>query len=229
MNELGQALKIIFEKLAAFFDIFDLSFFVSGAVALGAIAFWIAEAKIHVPEVERWIKVSVFILGSYASGLICFAAARFIRQTLFKQRAVSDQLSTILAAHGLSESKAIQNYLQRSDVQGDWRLYIRFWAELRNAPDMAGPLNFLNRYWVMAATYDGVPFALIVWFIVLADCLLRGSKFDPIFDPIYILALLIIAALMSAACFHEASRYIHHQIENLVASIAEKRAKAGVE
>jgi hypothetical protein len=41
MSELGQALKIIFEKLATFFDIFDLSFFISGALALGAIVFWL--------------------------------------------------------------------------------------------------------------------------------------------------------------------------------------------
>jgi hypothetical protein len=225
MNELGQALKIIFEKLAAFFDIFDLSFFVSGAVALGAIVFWIAEFKIPVLQVERWLLVSILILGSYASGLICFAAARFIRQTLIRQP-TDDQLSTILAAHGLSESKAVQNYLQRPHrLRGQWRLYIRFWSDLRGVPDMAGPLNFLNRYWVMAATYDGVAFALIVWFIVLADCLLR-HKIQPILETA---ALLIIIALLSVACFHEASRYMHHQIENLVATIAAIKAKADVE
>jgi hypothetical protein len=247
MNELGQALKIIFEKLAAFFDIFDLSFFVSGAVALGAIVFWLHKKGFSDLPVERWLKVSIFILGSYAGGLICFAAARFIRQTLIiplfiraarsihkklfeKQkelklfgrkvklieRPFDDQLPAILDAHGLSQTTAIQDYLQRTRSEGEWRLYIRFWGELRNAPEMALPLSFLNRYWVMAATYDGVAFALIVWFIVFAHCLDFNLE---------TVALLIIVAFMSVVCFHEASRYIHHQRENLVATITEKRAK----
>jgi hypothetical protein len=37
MKELGEALKLIFEKIAGFFDIFDLSFFVSGAVSFAAL------------------------------------------------------------------------------------------------------------------------------------------------------------------------------------------------
>ena len=256
MSELGQALETIFEKLAAFFDIFDLSFFVSGAIALGAIVFGLHSNKIPEPQVEGWIKVSILILGSYASGLICFAAARFIRLTLcpavvdagaqlvhhesaegkshsiqnvrrsFMRRAVTERRLEVLKGHGLFESKAIQDYLQRSD--GDWRLYIRFWAELRNASEMAGTLNFLNRYWVMAATYDGVGFALIVWFIVLAHCLLiLDNPLKPY--PTVALVIILAVALMSAACFKEASRYTKYQFEELVAAIAANRARADVE
>ena len=83
MNELGQALKIIFEKVGAFFDIFDLSFFVSGAAALGAIAFWLASIGVREPpQLEGWLKVAILILGSYASGLLCFAAGRLVRSHL---------------------------------------------------------------------------------------------------------------------------------------------------
>ena len=41
MKGLGDALKIIFEKIGAFFDLFDLSFFVSGAACIGAALFWL--------------------------------------------------------------------------------------------------------------------------------------------------------------------------------------------
>jgi hypothetical protein len=50
MSELGQGLKTIVEKLAAFFDIFDLSFFVSGAIPLGAIVFWLNSNKFANPK-----------------------------------------------------------------------------------------------------------------------------------------------------------------------------------
>ena len=228
MNELGQALKIIFEKVGAFFDIFDLSFFVSGALALGAVVFWLAAIGVREPpQLEGWLKVAILILGSYASGLLCFAAGRLVRRA-FEPRAVSDRLPKILAAHGLADLEVVQKYLHRSASEGDWRLYTRFWAEICNSPEMAGTLNFLNRYWVMAATYDGVAFALIVWFVVLADCLLRIKINDGLF-PTAALFIILTVALLSLACFREARRYMNYQIEELVAAIAAKRAKTVIE
>ena len=93
---------------------------------------------------------------------------------------------------------------------------------------MAGTLNFLNRYWVMAATYDGVAFALIVWFVVLADCLLRIKINDGLF-PTAALFIILTVALLSLACFREARRYMNYQIEEFVAAIAAKRAKTVIE
>jgi hypothetical protein len=225
VNELGQALKIIFEKVAAFFDIFDLSFFISGALALGAIAFWLASNGFREPQLEGWLRVAILILGSYASGLFCFAAGRLVRAQ-FERQTVGDRLRNVLAAHGLTDVEVVKTYLHRSALQGDWRLYVRFWAELRNLPEMAGTVNFLNRYWVMAATYDGVAFALIVWFVVLADCLLIENQH--LFPNAARLIILTIA-LLTVVCFREAERHSNNQIEELVAAIAAKRAKTVIE
>ncbi len=45
MKELGEALKSIFERVGQFLDLFDLSFFISGAVASAAVWVWLHEAK----------------------------------------------------------------------------------------------------------------------------------------------------------------------------------------
>jgi hypothetical protein len=99
MSEVAKAVKPLFDKFIDFFDIFDLSFFVSGATFVAAIAWagltpalaqliglepiqaegtWFANSEM--PSVA----VAMLVLASYVSGMTCFALGRFVRKWVFR-------------------------------------------------------------------------------------------------------------------------------------------------
>jgi hypothetical protein len=222
-DEVRQGLSAILERIAGFFDIFDLSFFVSGATALAAVSFWCWQNGVSIRvEMPVWLQVMGFVIGSYVLGLICFAIARWPRRYLRWGRTEGGKRDTfreILRAHGLAEIPAIASYIGRADIRGEARLYVRLWADVRQAPGLAPSFSLLRRYWVMSATYDGLVIALFVWTVVIASLTLGLGGIQCI-EP-RLGAVVMLALLASAwACWGEAGRYVDYQIEELVASLA---------
>ncbi len=76
----------------------------------------------------------------------------------------------------------------------------------------------------MAATFDGLGFALIVWVLVVLDRTIgiTGQHTIDVWPGSVAVVLLI---LFSAACFREARRNVDNQVEELVAAIAELRSR----
>jgi hypothetical protein len=223
MKELGEALKLIFEKIAGFFDIFDLSFFVSGAVGFSALLYWLSSTSLSPPALDGWVKVLAVILACYVSGLLCFAGGRWVRMFLLGRWfsvATAVECVNALRGHGLENEQVFAKYIGRPDEFGSWRLYVRLRAELRQTPESAPTLSFLNRYWVMAATYDGLAFALIVWVIVLVALMIQRSVSYVIGIP-----LCIVLVIFAVVCSREASRFVIYQVEELVAAIAAATAR----
>lgn len=89
MSEVAKAVKPLFDKFIDFFDIFDLSFFVSGATFVAAIA-WanltpdlsalIGFAPGTFVGTVSGVGAVMLILASYVSGMTCFAVGRFVRK-----------------------------------------------------------------------------------------------------------------------------------------------------
>lgn len=117
MSEVAKAIKPLFDKFIDFFDIFDLSFFVSGATFVAAIA-WAQltpnlEVLLGIPEsapVESafegmpGIGVMVLVLASYISGMTCFAVGRFIRKLVYRRSDNAQRLTVLykeLEQHGM--------------------------------------------------------------------------------------------------------------------------------
>jgi hypothetical protein len=226
INEVVEGLRAIVLRIADFFDILDLSFIISGAVALAAISFWAWRAEVPMPPLpEGWIRNIALILASYVLGLLCFAIGRWFRGRWRADRVggkVNDRFLEVLEAHGLSEIQAVSEYLRRGDARGEARLYVRLWAEVRQSHQLAASFYLLRRYWVMAATYDGMVTALLVWILTIAACVLGLGNSPPI--PITVGLTTVIALAASAlACSREAGRYVDYQMEELVASIAASR------
>jgi FtsH-binding integral membrane protein len=230
MKELGEALKIIFDKIGQFLDLFDLSFFISGTVAAAGIAFWGHRANaIPYLQLPNWILVVVVLVYIYCCGLVCFAVGRILRMCTRASNRIDNQFKKTLAEHGLDAYEPFHSYLGRTgeaenSLRGIWALYIRLWADLRTDPKMVASTSLLNRYWVMAATYDGVAFALLVWGLVAAVFTL-GWTVAPQMH--WTSGVPIVFALIGAsfACMHEAGRYSEYQIYELVATTA---ARLGV-
>jgi hypothetical protein len=229
VTELGEALRLIFEKIGAFFDILDLSFFVSGGVALAALWMWSEFAGFGLQYLDGWLQVLVVLLGSYVAGLVCFAGGRWLRVAILEwgkdDLAAAKELEDLLHAHDLVKDPAVANYIATKEThRGIKRLHVRMWAAMRKSKELANSLAFINRYWVMAATYDGLGFALMLWSSVVLLSLVSMGPIEGLSGAIGIPALvfLLFAAFGS---FREARRLVDYQVEELVAAIAAYRNK----
>jgi hypothetical protein len=226
-EQIAQGLRAIISRVADFFDIFDLSFIVSGSVTLAAISFLMWRKRFEVPlPLDGWVRNVGLIIASYVFGLLCFAMGRWFRRLWRGGRTgggAADRLLQVLQAHGLSETEAVKHYLDRRDAKGEQRLYVRLWAEVRQSSELAPSFYLLRRYWVMAATYDGMVSAFIVWMLVILSCMF-GLGGSPSIDAsgYIVVAALVLSAI---ACSREAGRLVDYQMEELVASVAAMRDK----
>ncbi|MDH3771593.1 MAG: hypothetical protein OET79_11505 [Nitrospirota bacterium] len=237
MKELGEALKVIFQKIGDFFDVLDLSFFIAGLATLGAL--YVAGrscAQPFDPDLTGTVGLASVVLASYIAGLICFALGRWVRMWVWpKLQAVvrseskqiratqfEDLIETTLTTHGLNDCEPFKSYLLQREKSGIWRLYVRLWAEIRHATGKEVSLTLLKRYWVMAATYDGVAVSALVWGVVALATSANGDCAQA-FHPAA--GLMVFLATVGAAvlCLREAGRYVRYQNEELVATIAAAR------
>jgi hypothetical protein len=211
--ELQAALNALFAKVGDFFDIFDLSFFVAGAVCLGALAFGNSRGHFIEPStLSDGYRAIMFLVACYVLGLVCFAAGRMLRPK--RSSLFSADFKSVVERNGLGAIYG--QYL--TDRPGDaYFLYNRFWAVMRQTASLAPSFSLLRRYWSMSATYDGLVAALAVWWGVIVYWVLDPHATQPLLLRAVPLAVLPLALLL---CRREAGRLTRFQMEELVASIA---------
>jgi len=222
-TKLGEVLKAVFDRIAEFFEIFDLSFFAGGFLALGAL-FWSGAAnglfKDGLPLDGAYLVATVVFL-SYVLGLICFALGRLVRQYVPGLRVSSEEWAKRLveaaADHGIAEAGFLAGYglaaksPPREGVAK--RVYIRLWVLARQDSDLKPSLKILRRYWILAATMDSVGAALLVWVMAVV-----WRTYPPAGRADLIPAVFFGGG--AALCFREAKRFGEHQLEEAVATAA---------
>jgi hypothetical protein len=78
-KETADGLKSVFQRIADFFDIFDLSFIIFGAVTIAALAFWSWRAGVSMPPLpEGWLYSITLIIATYVFGVLCFTLGRWL-------------------------------------------------------------------------------------------------------------------------------------------------------
>jgi hypothetical protein len=219
VGELAAALQLVFAKVGDFVDIFDLSFFVAGAVCLAALAFGNAQTHMVSPAAfGEGYNALMFLIACYVLGLICFAFGRMLRPK--KGGLFAADFKSIVERHGLGAR--YERYL--TDRPGDaLLLYNLFWAMARQFGDLGPSFTLIRRYWSMAATYDGVLTALMVWWAVFFYWCVDPTAHPSL--PLRIIPLLVLPIAMFV-CRREAARLTRFQMEELVASIAVHEAGA---
>jgi hypothetical protein len=177
------------------------------------------------------------VFGCYVNGMVFFAAGRFIRRTfatLFpggsgagdKGKKFDALFLEVLQAHGLADQQPFKEYLDRAQVRGVWRLYVRLWAEIRQADRLAPSFLLLKRYWVMAATYDGLAVALALWIVFIGRWLFGFKHASVNITWEIAVPVMMCLTILAIGCLVESSRYLKYQIEELVASIAAERSRS---
>ena len=220
MSGLGDAASKIGEKVVEILDIFDLSFFISGAVVMAALLQLFGPLDKALDQLE----------GAGVFGLVLFAVGRPVRTWVERKRKHSgppdhELFHRSLVQQGLSaESKAgeaLRRYfghgVEAEDPGVRMAMYTRMWAHVRCYPELNQSFSLLNRYWVLSASYDGLAIAGLVWLL-------------PVWKGVYAAPGVASggwAALWTTAiglglwaCWHRAREYKRYQIEELVATVA---------
>lgn len=221
-GEAADALKTLLARIGEIFGVFDLSFFVAGAVCAGAVVFggyisgatWLSRLA---PEEWKAVQIGAAVLGCYVLGIVCFAAGRRRRRPSFYLR-----LPEQLRAFALDREYDLQALPPSGTARAERcsLLYTRLWAEMRQDKALAPSLNLVTRYWVMAAMCDGLGVALGLWVVLW---LAWWGQFEPApAHPAHAVMVLVGVALGAAMwlCFREANRYGDYQMHEVVATLA---------
>jgi hypothetical protein len=226
VKEIGDVIRIVFSKVSGFFDIFDLSFFVSGLASATAITTYLHITSVPITMIVE-TKVGIFLAAivSYSLGLISFASGRFIQQWFAKiyhsnhQEISQDHYFVeALKAHGLMDDRFVKEYFDRGP-EGRSALYTLLWAQLRHSQRVSASLTLLNSYWVKAATYDGLAVSSILWFFLIV-CNLFDWLVPNFLGLIPSIVSATILLIFIFACLREGQRYREYQAQELVATIA---------
>jgi hypothetical protein len=247
LQALAEAIKPILQRIADFFDLFDLSFFVSGGISLMAVVYLARGSGLEIPGEPGAAWALATLVLAYFLGLICFAVGRSFRRLLGWLRDLarggpglpfSRQLYDMVQDHGLGDDDIVGTYVREQEARP--RLYARMWAEIRQRPELKESFDFINHSWVLAATYDGVAAAALVW----AGALLLGLEvaavepalaaapgvlpnlLDPSATTTYLLGEPLVTPIVlaliafSVVASWEARRHGEHQAEALMATMA---------
>jgi hypothetical protein len=229
----------LFHRVGEFFHVFDLSFFVSGAATVGAVVYWMQKNRVPLPLAGTgWVGGLALILACYIAGLVSFAAGRWIaglwregkwrgtqplgerfhaKLSSYPEESLPAKAATHLQTwQAVYPSKAEIGSAGRSELaKGDREalaLYIRLWTDLRESRSHHGSFALLNRYWVMAATYDGLGVSFLAWLFAFlhkspAPCV-AGAQ----------LISCAGALLAAVLCFRQGYFYFTYQVGEIVAT-----------
>ncbi len=228
LQGVADALGALLKRIADFFDLFDLSFFVAGGAALGALLYVAVAADVEFQGEVTALTALGGALAVYCLGLGCFAAGRVLRRPIVRRlpnghggedytERFEARLYEAVRDHGLLEDEIVGPYVAQG--RAPKRLYTRLWAELRGRAELAESYELLRRFWVLAATCDGVAFASMIWAGALTTVAFT-PELDGILPPAISYGLSGGFVLFAVACWHEASRFGKSQLEESVATVA---------
>lgn len=220
-GDVATGIQAILERIGEFFHLFDLSFFVSGAVTSAALAclylqFWPLPAV----QVADWIVVGAVIVACYTAGLMSFAIGRLINGRLLRRRQFPRRFQEALMRHEV-RSPEIVKYLDPPDYL--WWLYIRLWQDMVMRHPRSVALAHLSRYWVMAATYDGLATSFLTWAVVSIAGSSSAAARHPVPWAWGVLAAVGFVALAVTA-LRQGAAYYAYQIDDLVAATLAARS-----
>lgn len=209
VKDAAGGLRNILDRIGEFFHLFDLSFFVSGTATFSAIVYWFSRQETALVPIllPSWVYVVGLAVACYICGLLSFAAGSIVTKQL--RKGLPDLLEGVLRAH--CADTTVKPYLENRERA--WRLYERLWVEVRQTQKCASSFSLLSRYWVMAATYNGLAISCFVWAVILL-------AEPPIVQSSYANFLLpLLAVGCGGVSLRQAGSYFENQVYELVATL----------
>lgn len=232
MSEFGEALKLVFARIADFFEIFDLSILLSGILVFTGLGIWLYMNEVNYAFVTaEKFHIIICIALAYLAGLLCFSAGRLLRREISSWRFLKlysaahgfKEYSEKIIAHGLNHNRLLASYLPLNNKVKMYTLRSFLWSEIRQDTRYGYSLSFLKKYWSMSIAFDSLLFATLVFDCVLIDFYFGfvGNSVIESGGPMFfygVISLTIKYCLIKDAC-----KYDQYQDDELLASFAALR------
>jgi hypothetical protein len=211
MSAWANAASKLADKLVELLEVFDLSFVVSGAV--GLVAILVAFGA----DLDTFVGADApmflgGVVAAYFVGLACFAIGRRVRGRLpgavVPAEEIAGRAQTLVDVEELSDLFVDG----RLDPARRHQLYDRLWVHVRTLPELAASFSLLKRYWILAATFDGLAIAVLLWNAPIAVALKTGASTAWI-------GVCLLTLLVSAFAFAQANEYRRYQAAELLATV----------
>jgi hypothetical protein len=217
-KEIAGGVRGVFDRIGEFFHLFDLSFFVSGTATFAALVYWSlhqGHGRVELfARIPTWVWVIVFIIACYICGLLSFAAGRLCAKIW--RKGFQGEIASVIEQHRIAVQD-VEDYLDGPDKP--WRLYERLWVDIRESRKHASSFSVLNRYWVMAATYDGIAMSSLIWLLTLVAA-------PPLpWNDRGMWLLLLFALASTVVSFIQGHNYFKYQVREIVATLAASTKK----
>lgn len=217
MEDLIKALNPIITKISDFFDLFDLSFVVSGTISISAYTFLLYQNNsfnLDFSEIHGFL-LFFYIIICYVSGIASWVIGKAIRNIFgpnylkVKESFVKND-ATSLPLFRKYESMVGKGFDMNSAMA---ELYGFLWVELRENSKFSNSFSLIKRYWVQTATFDGLISSFGSWALVL---LLLTYKYKRIDDTLIGLGGILLFILLGILALVEARRYKSYQMREIV-------------
>lgn len=190
----------ILNRVANVFNIFDFSFFISGAVAFIQIyLFMLFNDNNNLVVLEKYFNWWNVLIVIYILGLVMFALGRSIRQDIFKKK---NRKYSLFEKYGISD---------KSKEEIDM-LFCQYWSNLRNGNDLKG-YDYYSRLWVMTAVYEGLASNVLLALGLIMPWICETFNEYCLW---VIFAALVVAVLMMFLLFREARKNAETIVEDFI-------------
>lgn len=219
----------LLDRLTSVLDVFDLSFLISGGSGVAAILCSMHAAGYldGMDSQPVWLLAIGLLLVTYVLGLLCFTVGRSLRMSgwiVYRPESMESHLLGELQNFGVTlEGVALELVvpdIAKTRRDGSEPLYNLCWARIRHSESSAASLRLLTRYWVLAATCDGIAASLLIWYASLFYLVMNAPNVSPVLQiGLGIIGLLATRKLI-ALLFRESIRCKINQIREIASTMA---------
>lgn len=209
----------LIDKISDAFSILDFSYIISGGLIFLIILF---DLHKHCQSFMLENMLATVICGiflSYICGLFSWMLGKFIRRNIIGHfyMKIGEDFQKIfnetidMASVSLPEFKKTNNgsFLDIFSLT-----YEYMWIRLENVKEAHERVNYINRFWVMQAVYEGLIGALFIAIVVLIDLFLIGE----LKSVIWLVLLLVLMLFIIVFCVWEARECARTQIKEVILS-----------
>lgn len=228
MPDLNEIIKLVFARVADFFEILDLSILLSGIAVISGIYYWFFQNDIlFTIVIFKDSPILLHLIICYLVGLICFASGRNTRRFIskveyFKLYSTINNLNDftiLLENHGLQNHASLSSYLpvSRDNV---YSLLAYLWSDVRQDSSYGYSLSFLKKYWSMSIAFDSLLFATFFIDLIYVDLCFGFIGKIYVTNPVLCVTYIFISFIVKLSLIKSACTYDRYQNEELIASFA---------
>ena len=200
----------LIDTISDAFNIFDFSYIISGGLTLLIILFDLHYRQIDFLLGNMTITVVCGIFLSYICGIFSWLCGRKIRRIICNiDKDFEETYHYVMSSIGdtrRTELTPITKYFME---------YEYMWICLCKEEKAKPRINFIHRFWVMQALYEGLIFTLIIAFIVLFDIRIIDKTFLECFK---FLGIFLLIPFLLYLCFKEAKSCAKNKIKEVILS-----------